>query len=91
MIGHQPVGAVPGVAMISSTVSEGLIVTYEGRPAQLAVVDDRGQVVAIGAQVAREAEATAINAYREFLQCHGWLRTYSAPIKSHLKPRRDPA
>ena len=81
MIGDQPVGTIPGV-FISSVSHEGLSVTVDGKPAKLAIVTDDGQIVAIGAQVAREAEAVAVNNYRAFWKGKGHLRVMSEPISS---------
>jgi hypothetical protein len=80
LIGEQPTGALPGI-IISSVAHEGLRVEIDGRPAQLAVVDADGKIVAIGPQVARETEAVAINCYRAFWMGTGYLRTMSEPIK----------
>ncbi|SFB95783.1 hypothetical protein SAMN05216344_10685 [Polaromonas sp. OV174] len=79
MIGQQPIGALAGV-VISSVSHEGLRVLVNGKPARLAIVTDDGQVVASGDQVAREAEAVAVNAYRGFLQGKGFLKVLSKPI-----------
>lgn len=79
MIGTQPTGAIQGV-IISSVAHEGLSVTVDGRPAKLAIVTDDGQVIAAGANVAREAEAVAINCYRAMLQAKGHMRVLSNPI-----------
>jgi hypothetical protein len=79
MIGTQPTGHVPGV-VISAVTHEGLTVTVNGRPARLAVVLDDGTVVAAGRDVAREAQAVAVNLHREFLKGNGHLRVLSAPI-----------
>ena len=79
MIGTQPTGALAGV-VISAVVHEGLTVTVNGRPARLAVITDDGQVIAAGDQVAREAEAVAVNSYRGFLKGEGHLRVLSKPI-----------
>lgn len=73
MIGTQPTGAIPDV-VISAVSHEGLSVTVNGKPAQLAIVDDHGRVVAAGQVVAREAEAVALNCYRQFLKGQGYLR-----------------
>lgn len=78
MIGEQPTGAIPGV-VISAVVHEGLTVTVDGQHAQLAIVTDDGRVVAVGKDVAREAEAVAINLYRSFLKGTGHLRVRSKP------------
>jgi hypothetical protein len=64
MIGTQPTGAISGV-VISAVCHEGLTVT------------DDGQVIAVGQNVAREAEAVAINSYRSLLQGKGHLRVTS--------------
>jgi hypothetical protein len=79
MIGTQPVGAITGV-VISAVSHEGLTVTVDGKPARLAIVSDDGRVIASGNQVAREAEAVAVNSYRSMLQGKGFLRVLSKPI-----------
>lgn len=79
MIGTQPTGNIPGI-VISAVVHEGLTVTVDGKPARLAVLAEDGTVVASGRDVAREAQAVAINLHREFLKGNGHLRVLSAPI-----------
>lgn len=79
MIGPQPTGNVPGV-IISAVAHEGLTVTVNGKPARLAVVAEDGSVIAAGRDVAREAQAVAVNLYREFLKGNGHLRVLSEPI-----------
>ena len=80
MIGTQPVGTIIGV-VISAVSHEGLRVTVDGKPARLAILTDDGQVIAAGADVAREAEAVALNCYRNFLKGQGYLRVNSEPIQ----------
>ena len=77
MIGQQQTGRLPGV-VISAVTHEGLRVTIDGRPAQLAIVADDGTVVASGDQVAREALSVAVNCYRQTLQGRGHLRVVKA-------------
>lgn len=89
MFGHQPTGAVEGVE-ISAVVHEGLTVTYNGRPASLAVIDEFGNVVAFGPKVAREAEAVALNCYRAMLHGKGHLRVRRGVPNDPLLERRDP-
>jgi len=79
MIGTQPVGTISGV-VISAVSHEGLSVTVDGKPARLAILTDDGQVIAAGDQVAKEAEAVALNCYRNFLKGQGYLRVNSEPI-----------
>lgn len=79
MIGTQPTGAIEGV-VISAVSHEGLRVSVNGKPARLAIVLDDGTVVSAGDDVAREAEAVAVNSYRGFLQGKGFLRVVSKPI-----------
>ena len=79
MIGTQPEGAIAGV-VISAVSHEGLTVTVDGKPARLAILTEDGKVVAAGDQVAREAEAVALNCYRNFLKGEGFLRVTSEPI-----------
>lgn len=79
MIGDLPTGALHGI-VICATGHEGLMVFSEGRRVRLAVIDDDGQVLAAGDDVAREAEAVAVNSYRNFLKGKGYLRTMSKPL-----------
>lgn len=82
MIGTQPVGTISGV-VISAVSHEGLRVTVDGKPARLAILSDDGRVIAVGDQVAKEAEAVALNSYRNFLKGQGYLRVNSAPITAN--------
>lgn len=80
MIGTQPEGTIAGV-VISAVAHEGLSVTVDGRPARLAILTDDGKVIAAGDQVAKEAEAVALNSYRNFLKGQGHLRVLSEPLQ----------
>ncbi len=80
MIGAASTGSF-GDVVISAVSHEGLSVTVNGKPAMLAVVSEDGRVIALGAQVAREAEAVAVNSYRRLLQGKGYMRVLSAPIQ----------
>lgn len=73
MIGTQPTGAVHGV-VITAVAYEGLSVMAHGKPARLAIIDEAGNILAAGPEVAREAEAVALNNYRNFLKGKGHLR-----------------
>lgn len=79
MIGTQPEGTISGV-VISAVSHEGLSVTVNGKPARLAILADDGQIIAEGIQVAKEAEAVALNCYRNFLKGQGYLRVNSELI-----------
>ncbi|WPG35168.1 hypothetical protein [Variovorax sp. EBFNA2] len=79
MIGHQQTGAIQGV-VITAVSHEGLRVSVNGKPARLAIVLDDGTVVSAGDDVAREAEAVAVNCYRNQLQGKGFLRVLSVPL-----------
>lgn len=83
MIGHQPTGAIQGV-VITAVSHEGLRVSVDGRPARLAIVLDDGTVISAGDDVAREAEAVAVNCYRNILQGKGFLRVLSVPLKKAM-------
>jgi hypothetical protein len=76
MIGDQPTGRLQDV-VISGVSHKGLSVTVNGKPAKLAIITDDGQVVAAGEKVAQEAEAVALNCYRNFLKGKGFLRVNS--------------
>ena len=79
MIGEQITGTVVCVT-IQAVVHEGLTASHQGQPAQIAIVDMNGKIVAIGKEVAKEALAVAINCHRNFLKRQGHLRVLSAPI-----------
>jgi hypothetical protein len=79
MIGTQPTGTMPGI-VICATSHEGLQVLANGRPARLAIVDESGHVLASGDDVAREAEAVALNNFRNAMMGKGFLRTLSRQI-----------
>nr|WP_244118294.1 hypothetical protein [Burkholderia gladioli] len=65
---------------ISAVSHEGLTVTtLGGEPAQLAVVDSLGNVVAAGPAVARAAFDVSVRSYRSFLMGTGHLRVLSRP------------
>lgn len=80
MIGTQRTGSLPNV-VIHATSHEGLLVDVDGKRARFAILDEHGNVVAAGAEVAREAEAVALNNYRNTLKGQGFLRTYSGRIQ----------
>lgn len=73
MIGHEPIGTLPGV-VIHAIAHEGLRVTVDGKPAQLAIVSADGEIIARGQEVADEAENVAVNSYRAFLLGRGHVR-----------------
>lgn len=80
MIGTQPTGNVPHV-QISAVSHEGLRVMVDGKPARLAVISGDGSLIAIGEEVAREAEAVAVNSYRNMMAGRGFLRVLGKPIQ----------
>ncbi|AWG33157.1 hypothetical protein [Burkholderia cenocepacia] len=76
-------------AAISSTISavsfQGLtIVTPDGNPATLAVVDQNGKIVEGGPSVMRAVWDVAIRSYRNFLIGNGHLRVLAKPPE-HIK------
>lgn len=65
---------------IGAVIFEGITVTDgEGQPAQLAVIDSHGRIVAVGPEVAKAAWAASIEAYRNHLRGHGHLRALKNP------------
>ena len=72
-------GTLPGI-VICATSNEGLQVLVDGKRATLAIVEDSGNVLASGDKVAREAEAVALNNFRNMMLGKGCLRTFSKPI-----------
>ncbi|MET3371230.1 hypothetical protein ABIC89_000263 [Variovorax boronicumulans] len=86
MIGTQPTGTIQGV-VITAVSHEGLRVSVDGKPARLAIVLEDGSLVIAGDDVAREAEAVAVNCYRNMLQGKGFLRVLSVPLEA-LPPNK---
>ncbi len=69
-----------GQPIIGAVIFEGITVTdSEGRPAQLAVIDSYGRIVAAGPEVAKAAWAASIEAYRNHLRGYGHLRALKNP------------
>ncbi|MDR8027038.1 hypothetical protein KPA93_27870 [Burkholderia cenocepacia] len=77
-------------AAVSSTISavsfQGLsIVTPDGNPATLAVVDQNGKIVEAGPSVMRAVWDVAIRSYRNFLIGNGHLRVLTQPPSTRIK------
>lgn len=66
--------------VISAVSHEGPTVTVDGLRAHFAVVAEDEAVVAVGEGVAREAEAVAVNAFRDYLMKLGHLRILPVPV-----------
>ena len=66
-------GQVPGV-VVSAVAHEAPVVTVNGKPARLVVVDENNQIVADGPEVAREVRAVAVNSFRQALIGQGHIR-----------------
>lgn len=64
--------------------------TADGRPATLAVVDEHGNVIESGPQVAEEAWVVAVLAYQRFLEGEGRLRVVSCPGRLNFEKRGKP-
>lgn len=81
---EAPIADTQVAAAIASTISavsfQGLsIVSPDGNPATLAVVDRDGNVIDAGPAVARAVWDVAIRSYRNFLIGSGHLRVLSKP------------
>jgi len=69
-----------GSPTIGAVIFEGITVTDgDGMPAQLAVVDHRGRIIAVGPQVAAAAWQASVEAYRNHLKGLGHLRALKRP------------
>lgn len=69
-----------GQPTIGAVIFEGITVTDgEGRPAQLAVIDHHGRIVAAGPEVAQAAWSASVEAYRNHLRGYGHLRAMKNP------------
>ena len=65
---------------LQASANDGLQALVDGRPVRLAVVDDDGTVLAVGAGVAQAAEASSVEAYRLLLRAQGHLLAVSGPV-----------
>ncbi len=64
---------------ISATTTRPLQVTAAGKPARLAIVDDQGQIIAVGDEVAWECAAVMRGALERYWEAQGWLETVNVP------------
>jgi hypothetical protein len=79
MIGTIEIGTLKN-SVISAVVHEGLTVTTrDGKPAKLAIIDESGNVVEMGEDVAREAWNVSIASFMKLLEGVGHLRVHTKP------------
>ncbi|WP_278958533.1 hypothetical protein [Aquipseudomonas alcaligenes] len=65
---------------ISATISTGFnVTTADGKPARLAIVDEEGNVVEVGAEVAWAAWKVCIEAQENYWEGMGHLVVHSSP------------
>lgn len=64
-------------AEISAVIHEGLTVTANGKRCKLAIIDEDGNIIEAGADVAREAFNVSIASYKQLLKGLGHLRVIS--------------
>lgn len=76
MIGQIKTGTLNN-AQISAVIHEGLTIEANGRRCQLAIVDESGNIIEAGDQVAREAFNVAIASYKQLLKGMGHIRVVS--------------
>lgn len=68
--------------IFAATSHEGLsVTTVDGTPAQLAVVDSRGTILAAGKEVAAAVYEVSVKSYRSFLRGTGHLRELKEPAR----------
>lgn len=74
-------------ADLSAVCYEGITVsTREGRPAALAIVDEDGNVLEVGPQVARAAWGVMVACWKQFLAGEGHIRVHSGPPSASPNP-----
>lgn len=67
-------------ASIKANASTGYIAeTLDGKPAKLAIIDDDGNVLASGQDVAWAAWSICVEALENLWTCQGWLVVHSSP------------
>ncbi len=70
-----------GAVVISALSHEGLRVeTAGGKRVRMAVVDDDGNVIAAGDEVAAAAFEASVKSYRAFLRGTGHIRELARPV-----------
>ncbi|MBU9293047.1 hypothetical protein KTD18_15980 [Burkholderia multivorans] len=87
---ERPTADMQIAAAVASTISavsfQGLsIITPDGHPATLAVVDQNGKIVEAGPSVMRAVWDVAIRSYRNFLIGNGHLRVLTQPTGARVK------
>lgn len=76
---QESAGASP-VPTISAISFKGLAAhTADGKPARFALLDEDGNVIASGADIARAAYAASVNAYRQYLMGQGHMQVLTSP------------
>ena len=60
---------------LSATITRPLQATVAGKPARLAIVDEQGQIIAAGDEVAWECAAVLRGALERYWEAQGWLET----------------
>ncbi len=79
MIGTIETGMLK-TSVMSGFCYEGLTVkTKDGKPARLAIVDENGNIIEDGPEVANEAWNVAIATYKNFLIGKGYIRVHTTP------------
>lgn len=79
MIGFPKTGGL-SKSTISAVCFEGLTATtIDGKPAKLAIIDERGNVIECGEIVAKEAWNVTLACYKNFLVGMGHLRVHTSP------------
>lgn len=76
MIGTIETGTLNN-AEISAVIHKGLTVEANGKRCRLAIIDEAGNIIEAGDQVAREAFNVAVASYKNFLKGQGHLRVSS--------------
>lgn len=79
-------------ARISANVSSGFVATTaDGKPARLAIIDEDGNVIEAGQDVAWAAWRVCIEVQENFWECQGHLIVHSGPPPPIQKPKAKAA
>lgn len=75
--GHRKTGMLENSIISARCFEPFTVTTRDGKSAQLAIIDDQGNIIDGGDAVAKEAWNVMINVYKNYLIGKGYVRVFS--------------